>query len=159
MEQRAQLRLSQWDMPGALADLVNLAEEAERAATFDRRTVALLEMVFPLVTMDHHRGLSAIEEARIAQSDSHNPALGAVVDIYRAFFDIYLHGWNRPMADMPQAALHRLNLLSDVRIRNRVAWMEGTTLAYAGEYSVACLKADASRQNSRKAGMLFDYFS
>jgi hypothetical protein len=158
LEQRALMRLSTWDLPGATADYRALADQARSLKATDRQIHALLEMSFSLVMLDYGRALAAIEEARVVNSSAGDPVAGAMIDGYRAFFRIYLVGWNQELADVFWAALPRMRSLTDVRMQSRIPWMESGISAFAGEYGAACDKAEESRQMARKAGLFFEYF-
>src|SRR5262249_44670920 len=82
-----------------------------------------------------------------------------LLDVYQSFFRIYLYGWDRELAERFQAALPRIQSVTDVRMRSRVAWMQAAVLTLSGEYGSACRKAAGSRQSSRSAGAFFEYFA
>jgi hypothetical protein len=158
MEQRALMRLSTWDLPGATSDYRVLADQAHALKDTGRQIHALLEMSFSLVMLDYGRALAAIEEAQAVNSSTGDPVAGAMIDGYRALFKIYLVGWSQELADGFSAALPRMRSLTDARMQSRIPWMESGVLAFSGAYGAACEKAEESRQMARKAGLFFEYF-
>lgn len=158
LEQRSLMLMSTWDLPGAVASFRELADQARSDAAADRRIRALLELTIAAGIINYRLGVAAIEEARNAQSLTADLNCRAMVDVYHAFFQIYMFGWDQEYADLFQSALPRVKSLSDVRVQSRVNWMESAVLTFAGEYGAACQKAEQSLQTSRKAGVYFDYF-
>jgi predicted ATPase len=158
LEQRSLMLMSTWDLPAAVASFRELADQARSDGATDRRIRALLELTIASAIIDYRQGVAAMEEARSVQSLTADPALSAMVDVYRSFFQIYMFGFNQEYTDLFQSALPRVKSLTDVRLQSRVAWMESAVLTFAGEYGAACQRAEQSLQTSRKAGIYFDYF-
>ena len=158
LEQRALMRLSAWDLPGATSDFRALADQAGAFEARERQIRALLEMSFSLVMIDYRRALAAIEEAQTVNGLCRDPVAGALIDGYRAFCNIYLVGWTPELAGVFQAALPGMKSYNEVRMQSRIPWMESGMLAFTGEYGAACDKAEEARQTSRKTGVFFEYF-
>jgi len=158
LEQRALMRLTASDMLGAVGDFRALADQAREAGSVVRQTRALLESVPALTLVNYRHALATIEEAQAAQSNSGDAPLGAMVDTYRAFSGMHLFGWHQELADLLDGALPKLNSLTDLRMRGRVACIEAAVHTYVAEYAAACARAEESRRCSRKAGVYFDYF-
>jgi hypothetical protein len=158
LEQRSLMLMSTWNLPEAVASFRELADQARADGAADRRIRALLELTIASAIIDYRQGVAGMEEAQSAQSLTGDPALSAMVDVYRAFFQIYMFGWKQEYADLFQSALPRVKSSTDVRLQSRVAWMESAVLTFAGEYGAACQKAEQSLQTSRKAGIYFEYF-
>lgn len=159
LEQRALMRLSVWDLAGAGEDYRALADQARALESPDRQIRALLELSFSLVMTDYDRALAVLEEAQAVHSLSRDPVAGALIDGYRAFFKIYLVGWNQELVDLFWMALPRMKSLADARMQSRIPWMEAGILAFAGEYEAACRKAEEARQISRSTGVFFEHYT
>jgi tetratricopeptide (TPR) repeat protein len=158
LDQRSLMLMSTWDLRGAIASFRELADQACTDAVVDRRIRALLELSIASAIIDHRQGVAGIEEAQSVQSLTGDPANRAMVDLTRAFFHLYMFGWNQEYADLFQTALPRVQSLTDVRLQSRLAWMESGVLTIAGEYGAACRRAEQCLQTSRQAGIYFDYF-
>ncbi|MBC7924117.1 MAG: AAA family ATPase [Bryobacteraceae bacterium] len=158
LEQRALMRVSASDMNAAAGDFGAVAKEAARAGDSIRHVRALLDSVHPLMFVDSQRAIAAIHEALASQADAPNRTLGAVIDVYRAFFPMYLSGWNKGLSNLMQAALPQVGDLTDPRFRSRVAWMESAVHTFVAEYPAACRKAEESRQYAKQTGVFYDYF-
>jgi hypothetical protein len=158
LEQRARMRLSASDVSGAAKDFKELAEQARLANDPVRQTRALLDSAPPLTFIDYRQALAAIDEAQAAQAASPDPTLAAVIDVYRAYFGMYLYGWSGERADLMARSAPTLRSSSDLQLRSRNAWMEAAAHAFAAEYGAACEKAEDSRRDSRKASGSYDYF-
>ncbi len=158
LEQRGLMRMTASDLAGAAADFETLTEEARQAGAGERRIRALLEAAAPLLLLDHRKAQSVIEAAKEAQTSTSDPILGALTEVYRAFFDIYLSGWSQESADLLHASARQADAIPDLRFRSRIAWMEAAALAFSANYAAACEKAEMARGYARKAGVFFDYF-
>src|SRR5262249_10130493 len=153
LEQRASLRMSAWDLAGAVADFRSVAEDASKAGAADRQSLALLESFNGLMILDHRQALAAIEEGQAALLSAPDPVTGAMVELYRQFSGMYLFGWSEDRAAAFRAVLPKVAVLSDVRLRSRIAMMEAGVACLSSEYSTACERAEESRQLARKAGV------
>src|SRR5262249_8854252 len=135
-----------------------LAEQARVAGATDRQVKALLETVPPLTFVDYRQARAAIEQAQAAGAGSTDPIVHAFIDVYRAVFGMFLHGWSRGQAELMRNALPKLSSLPDLRLRGRFASMEAAMCVFGSEFPAACESAEASRQYCRKAGAFFDYY-
>ncbi|PWU06031.1 MAG: hypothetical protein C5B51_13135 [Terriglobia bacterium] len=159
LEQRAFLRLSAWDLRGAVTDLREVADQARLAGAVDRQCKALLETVHALVILDSPQALAAIEDGQAALSSASDPVLYALLDLSRHFIAMYVSGWAPEPAAAFKSALSRVAAVANVRIRSRIAMMESAVHCFAGEYSAACERAERAREECRKLGNFFEYFS
>jgi hypothetical protein len=158
LEQRGSMRLTASDMTGAIADFSALAEQAGQSGALDRQTRALLQISVPLSFSNFRQALKLIEQARSAQSALTDSDVTAVTDVYLAFLRMYLFGWSQEDADLFHAALPKLRVSPDLRLRSRLASMEAAVLAFVGDNAAACERAEESRRFARRAGVFFDYF-
>lgn len=159
LEQRALLRMSSWDLRGAVIDLRAVAEEARLAGATDRQGKALLETIHALVLLDSRQAMAAIEEGQAALALAPDSVLAALVDLSRHFVEIYIFGWSQEHGIGFRSALAKAAATGDPRIRSRIGMMEAAVLSITANYAAACEKAEHARQASRKAGVFFEYFA
>jgi DNA-binding winged helix-turn-helix (wHTH) protein len=158
LEQRAFLRMSHWDLQGAVADLRAVAHEARLAGAADRESRALLESVQGLIVLDYRQALAAIDEGQAALGGSPDPVIGAMIELCRQFTGIYLFGWSAERAAAFQAALPAVASITDPRIRSRISMMEAAILCLSADFLAAGERAEEARGASRKTGIFFEYF-
>jgi len=72
---------------------------------------------------------------------------------------MYMFGWTQAEATAFGCALARVSGVEDPRLRSKVAMIEAAVLCFTADYTAACVKAEESRRESRKAGVFFEYFA
>src|ERR1051326_2911207 len=124
LEQRARMRMSYWDLHGAVADYHEVVQEARSCGAPDRECRALLESIHGLIILDYRKGLAAIEEGQAALLGAPDPVIGGMIELCRQFTNMYLYGWTPERAAAFEAAIQTVTPLNDPMLHARITMME-----------------------------------
>jgi DNA-binding winged helix-turn-helix (wHTH) protein len=159
LQQRALMRMSYWDLQGAVVDYQEVVQKARNGGAPDRESQALLESVHALMILDYRKALTALEEGQAALSGAPDPVTGGMLELCRHFTNMYLYGWSPDCDAAFEAAIQTVRSLNEPALRARISVMEAALAYLSGRFATGCEKAEESRRFSRKAGSFFEYFA